>query len=119
MNIKNIIESGYNYIGIRWMTSDESYSVGDACRNSFDWDYENDISSFKTENPVELDGTCAIKTDIDLYFDEPEEIEEKIKNAIDNHSYCGSIIVIGGNRAENGADFDEIIISDAVVIDVM
>lgn len=118
MKIENIINSGFEYIGIRWTTDDEKYTIGDTCRNSYDWDYDNDISSFFTENQVELNGTCAINTGIEIDYDSVDEIKEKIESIINNYSYCGDIVIIGGNSKEYGADDNEIIIKNAVVIDI-
>lgn len=116
---KRILESNFEFIGIRHLADDEEYSVGDICRNSYDWDYEYDCSSYGTENEVELDGTCAYDTKIDKYIDEQNEIEEKLKKALDEAPYCGSAIIIGGNRIEYGADENEIIIRNAEVIACM
>jgi hypothetical protein len=119
MDVNKIIESGYEYIGIRWMADDESYSIGDTCRNSYDWDYENDISTYLTEDPIELNGACAINTDISIANDTEEEIQLKIEYVINKFRYCGNVIIIGGNRMEYGADDNEIIIEDATVIDLL
>lgn len=119
MNISNIMNSNFSRIGIRWTTDDEHYNVGDTCRNSYDWDYENDISTYCTDTPVELNGTCAVDTNIDLYFDEEAEVIEKLEIAIKNHKYAGNVIIIGGDEAEYGADEDEIIINNAIVLDII
>lgn len=59
-NIIDLIEaSRAGYIGIRHLADDEHYNVGDYCRNSYDWDYELDRSTYDTEEPQELPGTCA------------------------------------------------------------
>lgn len=56
--VKNIIDlieaSGAEYIGIRHLADDEHYNVGDYCRNSYDWDYEHDCSTYETDEPQEL-----------------------------------------------------------------
>ena len=109
----------YSVIGIRGLASDEHYEIGDTCRNSFDWDYENDISSYETENPVELDGTCAVNTQIDTCWDDDDEIIEKIENVISSFGYTGKIAIIAGNSSECGADYNEVIIEDAKVIDIL
>lgn len=117
MNITNIINSNFNYIGVRWTCDDEQYDIGDCCRNSYDWDYDADCSSYDTDSPMELDGTCAVNTNVDLSWDDPDELEKKITLAVKKHNYVGTIIIIGGDRATCGADEDEIIIENAVVID--
>lgn len=115
--IRKINEEGYTWIGIRHLADDENYKVGDFCRNSYDWDYENDRSSYENDAPVELPGTCAYNTRINSGWDEDEEIEEKIHKAISGSAcYSGKIAVIAGNSAEYGNDQEEIIIRDAEVI---
>lgn len=109
----------YRVIGVRGLTDDEKYIDGDSCRSSFDWDYENDCSSYNTENPVELNGTCAVDTMIDVDWDSDEEIIEKLNNIVNNFNYCGTKIIIGGYESEYGADENEIIISDAVVLQTL
>lgn len=114
--VEKIMNSNYGYIGIRHLAEDEKYEIGDICRNSYDWDYENDCSSYDT-NEVELSGTCAVDTRIDLYLDDEEDIESKLMEALEaSDQYFGSIAIIGGNGMEYGADDGEIIIEDATVI---
>lgn len=117
--IQTIEQNGYNYIGIRHICEDESYSIGDYCRESYDWDYENDCSSYDTDQPISLGGTCALNTKIMSGWDEPEEIIEKLELAIEKSKYYyGPVIVVAGNSATYGNDEDEIIISDAIVLAV-
>lgn len=52
IEIINILKREYSdgfsgYIGFRKPTDDESYNIGDQCRNSYDWDYEYDLSSVR------------------------------------------------------------------------
>lgn len=113
---RTIMDSNYEIIGIRHITPDESYKVGDIARNSYDWDYENDLSSFQT-SPVELDGTCAYSTDIDINFDDENEIEEKLITALEaSRIYSGTVVILGGNDYEYGNDDNEVIIEDAEVL---
>lgn len=119
MNIKEavrtIMDSDYDVIGIRHITSDESYKVGDYARNSYDWDIENDVSSYETD-PKELDGTSAYFTDIDTLDDE-EEVEKKLLIALEESKvYSGAAILLGGDRYDWGNDDNEIIIEDAEVL---
>ncbi|WP_024735311.1 hypothetical protein [Enterocloster asparagiformis] len=114
--IKAIEASGYNWIGIRHLADDENYQIGDYCRNSYDWNYEYDCSTYDTDEPQELPGTCAYNTKIDCSWDDPEKIAEKLAKAIENANYIGTPVIIGGDRAEYGNDEGEIIIADAVVI---
>jgi len=109
--------AGYNYIGVRTTADDENYSVGDICRKSYEWDYEYDCSTYNTENPIKLTGTCAAQLIIDEDTTE-EYINEKI-NEFSNRYVGEQVIIIGGYEAEYGADEDEIIINEAVVIEVI
>mgnify|MGYP007010770073 FL=1 len=118
--IRAIANCNYNYIGIRHLSDDEHYQVGDWCRNSYDWDYEQDCSTYETENPIELPGTCAYNTGIDPNWDEPEEIAEKLEKAIEaSGCYLGDLVIVAGDRMEYGNDDHEIIIADAVVISIL
>lgn len=118
---KEIIEAIENskeaWIGIRHLADDENYEIGDYCRNSYDWDFENDQSTYNTDDPQELSGTCAYNTRIQIGWDEPEEIAEKLEKALKASAcYMGEIVIISGNRAEYGNDDGEIIIKDATVL---
>lgn len=108
------------YIGVRRLTEDENYSIGDYCRNSYDWDYESDCSSYDTDEPTELDGTCAIDTKIDFQWDDVSEIEDKLEEAIEaSGCYIGNIAILGCDRMDYGSDEDEIIMEDAIVIAII
>ncbi len=107
---------GYTVLGIRGLTEDENYKINDICRNSYDWDYENDMSSYNTENPVELNGTCAMAVLFDSDDYTEEEIEIKIQDTLKSFNYSGKKVLVGGNRFEYGADPSEVIIEDAKVI---
>lgn len=106
----------YKVIGIRGLTGDENYNIGDFLRNSYQWDYENDCSTFDTDNPLELNGACAKDTEIDTFFDEDEDIIEKINKILKDFDYNGDRVLVAGNDYEYGMDENELIISDAVVI---
>ena len=115
--IRKINKERYTYIGIRHLADDENYQIGDFCRNSYDWNYENDCSSYYTENPEELPGTCAYNTNINSSWDDGEEIKGKIITAIsESDCYSGRIAIIAGKSAEYGNDQEEIIIENAEVI---
>lgn len=109
----------YNRIGIRGLANDEQYNVGDTCRKSYDWNHEMDCSSFDTENKIELNGTCAVDSMIDVDWDDDNEIVEKLNKVICNFGYAGNVVIIGGNSAEYGQDENEIIIEDAIVLQVL
>lgn len=115
--INTITNCNYGYIGIRHLAEDESYSIGDYCRNSYGWDYEYDRSTYDTDEPVELGGTCAYNTGIMPGWDEPDEMVYKLEKAFTISScYCGDIVFIAGDCVEYGNDEGEIIITDAIVI---
>ena len=117
--MKNKLKN-FSVIGIRTITDDENYNVGDICRNSYDWDFENDCSTYNTDNPVQLNGTCAIEIFVDC--DIEDMTEEEIINEINNAecNYAGSKkILIGGNSSSYGDDENEVIIRDAEVIAIL
>lgn len=115
--INTITNCNYSYIGIRHLAEDEGYSIGDYCRNSYDWDFDHDCSTYHTDEPIDLGGTCAYNTKILVGWDEPTEIAEKLEKALAPSScYFGDIVIIAGDRMEYGNDEGEIIIADAVVI---
>ena len=104
--IKEAIESApfwANYFGLRM--SHTPVEVGSELDNSFDWDYENDVSSDE-----ELNGTCAIAID---KFAEDEEIQEALNMIA---QYDGQLCLIAGTSQEFGADQNEVIIQSAEVI---
>ena len=109
---------GFDVIGIRTTSDDEHYSIGDTCRRSYDWDYDLDCSSFNTEDPVKLNGTCAIALNINEDMTN-EEIQTLIKETVCN--YAGDqVIIIGGNYTDDYCnDENEVIIGDAQVIAII
>lgn len=114
--VKAIKENKHSYYGIRWTSEDECYCVGDIARNSYDWNLEEDRSTFGVED-IELDGTCAIEIVCDPTFDDDDEIAEAIKEALKNQNgYWGEPVLLGCRNAEYGNDAGEIIMEDAVVI---
>ena len=109
---------GFDRLGIRTTAYDENYSVGDTCRRSYDWDYNLDCSSFNTENPIKLNGTCAIELIIDEDMTE-EEIQKLINETV--CEYVGEqVIIIGGNYTDDYCnDENEVIIDDATVLVIL
>lgn len=109
-----------NVVGIRHLTYDETYQVGDMCRNSFEWNYERDCSSYETTEPVELNGTCAycIPGFDDFDLDEIEEATEVFNTALreSEENYVGGMVVVAGTSYTYGDDENEVIIWDAEVI---
>lgn len=117
--LKVFNNEGYCVLAIRYCADDENYKVGDICRNSFDWDYDNDCSTYYTSEPVEFDGTCGFEVE-DFCFDDEQldEAKEVFQKALNksNRLYSGKCIVIAGDHYSYGYDENEVIIRDAVVI---
>lgn len=116
--LKKIKEEKYSVVAIRHLCEDEEYSVGDLCRNSYDWDVEYDRSSYDTENPVEFNGTCGYCVRIEnLEEDEVEKAEELLIDALkESDTYDGKPVIIAGNRYDYGNDENEVIIEFAEVL---
>ncbi len=113
--IKLIKERKFRVIGIRSLCSDEKYNIGDICRCSYDWNHVHDRSTYEYEN-VMLNGTCAINTEIDYYWDEDEEMVEKIEATYEKAYWKEEVVLIAGYQWEYGEDDNEVIIEDAEVI---
>jgi hypothetical protein len=113
--IKLIKERKFRVIGIRSLCDDEKYNIGDICRYSYAWNHVNDRSTYGYEN-VMLNGTCAINTEIDYYWDEDEEIVEKIEVSYEKAYWKEEVVLIAGYQWEYGEDDNEVIIEDAEVI---
>ena len=117
-----INKEGYGVVAIRHLAEDENYTVGDMCRNSYDWNYEYDHSSYEDDDPIELDGTCGyhIVGLENLDENEIEEAKRLLEKAIEEASiYAGKAVVIAGNNYEYGNDEHEVIIADAGVIAII
>lgn len=123
--IKQMVqESKYEYIGLR--ADDYEYEIGDICNNSHqlfqdpDFDEDGELLYPAVEDPEspyygfydagELDGTCAIRINVE----QAEKALEEIKSYYGKHIY-----LIAGNVAEYGNDEDEIIIRDAKVLEMI
>lgn len=123
MNVQEILnkvnEEGYSVVAIRHCAEDEDYTVGDICRNSYDWNYELDCSTYDTDEPVELEGVCGyhVRGFENLDTDEIEEAAELLNKALKGAElYCGEMVVIAGHSYTYGNDENEVIIEDAEVI---
>lgn len=117
--LKKVNEEGYGVVAIRHCAEDEEYNVGDICRNSFDWNYELDHSTYEDEEQVELNGTCGIHVIgfENLDEEEIEEATELFNKAMEKANvYSGQVVVIVGDSYDYGSDEDEVIIRDAEVI---
>jgi hypothetical protein len=74
------------YLGIRATRKDEHYAVEDECRESYDWDLENDCSTYFTTGET-AGGTCGIAIDTDA--ETAEELAERIADAVTAFSKMG------------------------------
>lgn len=113
--VRSLNLSNYSALGIRSLAKDEHYDLGDTLRESYDWDLENDISSYYTENPRTLGGTSARDARIDTLWDDDLEIAEKLDEAVESN-YEGEKVLVGGDFYEWGYDDREVIISGAKVL---
>ena len=103
----------YDCVGVRSLCDDEHYNVGDYCRHSYDWDCENDVSGYYSNN--QLSGTCAIEIVKSVDDDEAlQSISAAIKK-VKNYNRS-RLIIIAGNSSEYGNDDCEVIINNAVVL---
>ncbi|MGC4375940.1 hypothetical protein WD019_15110 [Fictibacillus sp. Mic-4] len=121
---KQIIENNYFVVGVRGTYEDEQYKIGDVCRESYDWDFENDCSTYYTTGET-ANGTCATHVDTQ-YFETEDEISElaqRIEKTIKQNAYYGEgqQVIIAGNQTNNDGAFDpgEIRIVDARVIAIV
>lgn len=122
---KIIYEEGYHFAGVRSLTDDESYKIGDTCRQSYEWDREADCSTYYTTG-LKAGGTCAIEVRTDYLDNETEEediqeLAQRIEKAlIETDLYLGTIkAVIGGYDTYTDLDLsddNEIRIIDPIVI---
>ena len=110
----------YEYIGVRSLTPDEKYKVGDTARESYDWDFENDRSTYDTDGRT-LGGTAAINIVRDRHQDGPKEVEAALREALNaSDGYEGERkVIIGGSRQRWGDDPSETIIENAKVLAVL
>ena len=120
--IRKAYEDGSRFFAIRSMASDENYNVGDDCRESYDWDPENDCSTYFTSGQT-AGGTCGTKVRNDFYFDgsDDEEIENAVSEATDlAREYGYELVLIAGDGDEclnhSVDDENEARITDAKVI---
>lgn len=110
------MKTGLYVYAIRYMQDDEKIEIGAICRRSYDWDFEHDCSRYETDG-AQLPGTCGLCLhDIDE-DSTAEEIKVAAQEALkDNISYCGTPVIIGGNRWTGGNDRNEVVIEDAEMI---
>lgn len=107
----------FTEFGIRHLADDENYNVGDEVRNSYDWNYELDHSTYEDDEPVELYGACAYDVNIDSINDTDDEIIKQLKKALEESKcYYGKAVLLGSSWSEYGQDANEIIMQNAEVL---
>jgi len=96
-----IKESGLSsiFVGFRTLTNDENYKVGDTPRNSYEWDVEEDCSTYYTTG-LTCDGVCTIGGQVDK-FDDAEEIEAMLAK------WTKGVALYSGNQVALLFGFDE------------
>lgn len=119
--LNKIKEEKYSVVAIRRCCKDENYNIGDICRSSYEWDYEYDVSSYDTEIPNELDGTCGLNITSIIDCEDLTDVRNIIDNGIEKSStYDGNnVIIIAGYDYSYGNDEEEVIIENAEVIAVL
>lgn len=121
---KEILEQNYHGVGVRSLSPDENYKIGDNCRDSYSWDFEADTSSFDTDGQT-AGATCATKIDIQYFKtdDRVKELSERIESVIaQNEIYGSEQVIIAGNsglKHDDLFDPEEVRIINAFVIDVI
>lgn len=120
--MKQAYENGYMDFGVRTIENAAGIlKVGDSVPDSYNWDYENDISTRETTGET-LPGACAVEiVSGNLMMDgtDDEDVAQAIKEAVERAKiyYGEQILLIAGKYgAEYGSDSHEIIIRDADVI---
>ncbi len=106
--IKEIITADVgSFWGLRALCIDEDYVVGDEPRESYDWDHEEDISTYYTDGST-TGGVCTVGIDT-TYGD---EIEQNIRTALDRVAIYGSkrIALIRADSYDMGEDEGELIL---------
>lgn len=118
--IKKAYKDGYRDFGVRAM--DTEYQAGEDVPDSYDWDIENDCSTYNTTGET-LPGACAVFFAVDgIQLDEYEDAEENLNAAIEQAKryYCDHLYIIASKfGSEWGNDQNEIILRDAQVIAVI
>lgn len=115
---QEIIDNDFYVAGVRAICNDEEYSIGDIARESYEWDLENDCSTYETTGES-ANGTCAVGVEISYDADElAEKIENAAKKAL---NYGNQLVVLAGNSVNNDGYFDngEIRIINAKVIAIV
>lgn len=120
---KEIIANKW-YVAVRATCSDEHYEVDDACRESYEWDLENDCSAYHTTGET-AGGTCGIGVDAEDCS--AEELAARIEAAVKivkDRGYGdvgGQTVIIAGKYVNRDyqMDDDEIRIRNAWVQEIV
>lgn len=122
--ILNNVDLSENDLGIRTLSADENYTIGDSLRNSFDYDSNKNKSSFYT-NKKELEGSCVTSVDFDIDTEDEEYLIQSLKNGLiesleynkENYFIEGmKQVVVAGYKVRNGMDYKEWILADTEII---
>ena len=110
--IKNAYKDGYNAFGVRVLPSDVDVAniyVGADVRDSYDWDFESDCSTYDTTGET-LGGACCVGfrddylgTEMDE--EDNEECLKELKRIIAKSACYGdhNVVLIGGkDYSESG-----------------
>lgn len=116
----------YNAFGIRSVYDKRfgRYEVGDSLPDSYEWDFDNDCSTYHTTGET-LNGASAVAVETDdlwLDGDDDDELAARIEKALKaSKSYdFGETMLVGGkNGSKYGHDEGEIVIESAVVLAVI
>jgi hypothetical protein len=94
-------------LAVRGLQDDEQYNVGDGCRESLAWDEELGQSA-----DYGIGGTCAVcVVDCYGYFDRDASIALA-------KEYSDRVVLVGGDSYSRGNDEHEVIIPNAVVLEI-
>ena len=124
----------YDYIGIRGINTNEinAYEVGQTLEPSYLWNHEMDMSSYHTDEPIEI-GTCAVaavdfndwstftggwEDSEDFRQELIEKIQERIQYAMDTYCYDKYYLIGSSDRDDTYEPDDqhEINLVDPIVI---
>ena len=110
---KKILENGNDVVGIRSLCNDESSQEGAECRESYEWDFENDCSTYSTTGET-AGGTCVTLIDTEgVWFDgfdsdDVDLLAENIEVALNtNDVYEGVTAIIVGDKFNTDGIFDQ------------
>lgn len=120
---KKIIDEGIDLVGVRSLCEDEQYKVGDECRESYEWNFEHDCSTYDLDggDGEKAGGTCA--TQIKVETEDVEELAQHIEEIVkENALYANEKqAIIAGHGVNNDHTLDpgEIRLTDAYVLELI